>query len=159
MAQAGAGMLAVSVAVIISGCAGQKQTQEVNRLKADIGLLDQRVSQLERASLTQSAPMEWPSDAAVQPPQTPVAVPIAPSTTIDTPSKTQIQQALKNAGFYQGPIDGKIGSQTREAIQNFQAANGLKVDGVVGKQTWEKLSLYLDQSAVGEPIAAPDTIK
>ena len=31
-------------------------------------------------------------------------------------SPKQIQRALKSAGFYEGPIDGKIGSKTKEAI-------------------------------------------
>lgn len=55
----------------------------------------------------------------------------------------QIQTALKNAGFYRGPIDGKTGTQTKEAIKAFQRANNLKPDGVVGKQTWDKLKKYL----------------
>ncbi len=55
----------------------------------------------------------------------------------------QLQQALKSAGYYRGTLDGKIGSQTRSAIQAFQRDNGLKVDGVVGRQTWDKLRVYL----------------
>ena len=55
-----------------------------------------------------------------------------------------IQRALQNAGFYKGPIDGVIGPKTKEAIKEFQKANGLKADGVVGKRTWSKLSRYLD---------------
>jgi len=54
-----------------------------------------------------------------------------------------IQFALKNAGFYNGPIDGKIGKNTKKAIREFQKANGLKADGVVGKETKEKLAGYL----------------
>lgn len=56
----------------------------------------------------------------------------------------RIQRALKNTGFYKGPIDGNIGSQTRQAIKEFQKANGLKADGIVGRRTWEKLSKYLN---------------
>ena len=63
------------------------------------------------------------------------------STPTITPKR--IQQALRNAGFYKGPIDGKIGPQTKEAIKAFQKANDLKPDGIVGKRTWEKLSEYL----------------
>ena len=55
-----------------------------------------------------------------------------------------IQKALKNAGYYQGNLDGKIGSQTREAVRAFQRDNGLETDGVVGRQTWGKLKTYLD---------------
>lgn len=56
-----------------------------------------------------------------------------------------IQAALKSAGLYDGEIDGKIGSKTRNAIMEFQKNNGLKVDGVVGKNTWEILSKYLSE--------------
>lgn len=55
----------------------------------------------------------------------------------------QIQTALKNAGFYKGEIDGKIGHQTRVAIQSFQKAKDLDTDGIVGPKTWEELSKYL----------------
>lgn len=54
-----------------------------------------------------------------------------------------IQTALKNSGFYAGEIDGKIGKKTKEAIKEFQKANELKADGVVGKQTWIKLQKHL----------------
>ncbi|MCX5698798.1 MAG: peptidoglycan-binding protein [Candidatus Omnitrophica bacterium] len=54
-----------------------------------------------------------------------------------------IQLALKNAGFYNGHIDGKIGKSTKKAIKEFQKANDLKADGVVGKDTKEKLAGYL----------------
>ena len=54
-----------------------------------------------------------------------------------------IQAALKNAGYYQGAVDGKFGQMTATAIKEFQKANGLKADGVIGEQTWIKLSEYL----------------
>lgn len=56
-----------------------------------------------------------------------------------------IQTALKNAGFYTGAIDGKIGPKTKMAIEAFQKAKGLKVDGKVGPKTWAELSQYLMQ--------------
>jgi len=56
-----------------------------------------------------------------------------------------IQFALKNAGFYNGPIDGKIGKQTKKAIREFQSANGLKADGIVGPKTRDLLLQYLTQ--------------
>ena len=54
-----------------------------------------------------------------------------------------IQTALKNAGFYIGAIDGKIGPNSKKAIMEFQAAKGLKVDGKVGPKTWAELEKYL----------------
>jgi peptidoglycan hydrolase-like protein with peptidoglycan-binding domain len=59
------------------------------------------------------------------------------------PSPQQIQTCLKNAGLYTGAIDGKIGPKSKKAIKDFQAANGLVADGVVGKKTWAKLQEYL----------------
>lgn len=56
----------------------------------------------------------------------------------------QIQVALKNAGFYNGSIDGKIGSETKKAITEFQKANGLKADGIVGQQTWSRLKEFVN---------------
>ncbi|MFH1655629.1 MAG: peptidoglycan-binding domain-containing protein [Candidatus Omnitrophota bacterium] len=60
-------------------------------------------------------------------------------------SPKQIQRALKNAGFYQGPIDGKIGAKTKEAIVKFQKTKGFKADGIVGKRTSAALNKYLSQ--------------
>jgi len=60
-------------------------------------------------------------------------------------SLKQIQRALKSAGFYQGPVDGKIGPKTREAIVKFQKSKGLKADGIVGKRTSVELNKYLSR--------------
>ena len=57
----------------------------------------------------------------------------------------QIQKALKNSGYYQGPIDGKIGQRTQEAIRRFQKANGLKADGMIGRRTATALNKYLNK--------------
>ncbi|MCM8800654.1 MAG: peptidoglycan-binding protein [Candidatus Omnitrophica bacterium] len=59
------------------------------------------------------------------------------------PTVRDIQIALKNAGFNPGAIDGKMGRQTRQAIEAFQRANNLTVDGKVGKETWDLLKNYL----------------
>ncbi|MDD5154879.1 MAG: peptidoglycan-binding protein [Candidatus Omnitrophica bacterium] len=61
------------------------------------------------------------------------------------PTVKQIQTALKNAGYYSGAIDGKMGRKTREAVRAFQRANNLTVNGKVGRQTWNLLKGYLDR--------------
>ncbi|MDD5561565.1 MAG: peptidoglycan-binding domain-containing protein [Candidatus Omnitrophica bacterium] len=66
------------------------------------------------------------------------------------PTNIEIQTALKNAGFYSGNIDGKIGPKSKKAIEDFQSANGLKVDGKVGANTWGALSRYLNIASSSE---------
>ncbi len=63
------------------------------------------------------------------------------------PAITEIQTALKNAGFYNGKIDGQTGPVTKKAVETFQQANSLQVDGKVGPKTWLALSTYLSASA------------
>ncbi len=60
------------------------------------------------------------------------------------PSASEIQTALKKAGFYKGVVDGQIGTQTKEAIKKFQEANKINPDGVVGSRTWSAMSKYLE---------------
>jgi murein L,D-transpeptidase YcbB/YkuD len=60
----------------------------------------------------------------------------------DTPSKKDIQQTLKNAGYYTGEVDGKFGPQTEKAVKDFQDANNLVVDGKVGVNTWDKMRTF-----------------
>jgi len=63
------------------------------------------------------------------------------------PTPNDIQTALKNAGFYTGAIDGKIGPNSKKAITEFQKSNDLVVDGKVGPKTWAVLSRYLSSPA------------
>ena len=52
---------------------------------------------------------------------------------------------MKNAGFYAGSVDGKLGPRTKKAIAEFQQSKGLKADGRVGPKTWAELEKYLVQ--------------
>ena len=69
------------------------------------------------------------------------------------PTSKEIQTALKNAGYYTGEVDGKIGPLTKKSIKEFQAANNLEADSKVGSKTWAVLSNYLNPQAV-EPAPA-----
>jgi peptidoglycan hydrolase-like protein with peptidoglycan-binding domain len=53
----------------------------------------------------------------------------------------QAQCLLKYWGYSPGAIDGDFGSNTRSAVISFQTdICGLKVDGIVGANTWRALS-------------------
>jgi peptidoglycan hydrolase-like protein with peptidoglycan-binding domain len=73
------------------------------------------------------------------------------------PKVKEIQTALKNAGYYAGAIDGAVGPQTKKAIEGFQKANGLQVDGKVGPKTWAVLSAHLNPAPTADPAPADET--
>ena len=54
-----------------------------------------------------------------------------------------VQKALKKAGLDPGPVDGKAGRRTNEAILEFQKNSGLKPDGKIGVKTLRGLAEYL----------------
>ena len=67
-----------------------------------------------------------------------------PAISVESANRNKdIQIALKSAGYYTGAIDGNVGPKTKRAIEEFQAAKGLKVDGKVGPKTWNELEKYL----------------
>ena len=55
-----------------------------------------------------------------------------------------VQQALKNAGFDPGSLDGRAGAKTWAALKAFQKAKGLKPDGRAGLKTLRELAQYLN---------------
>jgi len=50
-----------------------------------------------------------------------------------------LQQELTDLNLYSGKIDGIYGKKTVEAVKRLQKANELKVDGIVGNSTIQKL--------------------
>ena len=100
-------------------------------------------------------PME-PAPAASMPMEPATAA--APAAPMDTTAESgagakvgsaqNIQQALKQAGFYQGAVDGKIGPKTQQAIKAFQQAHQLKVDGKVGPKTWAALQAHASAASL-----------
>ncbi|MDK2879890.1 MAG: hypothetical protein PWR06_2606 [Thermoanaerobacteraceae bacterium] len=51
----------------------------------------------------------------------------------------ELQSKLQSLGYNVGPIDGIFGPLTEKAVMQFQKDNKLKVDGIVGPQTYDML--------------------
>ena len=81
--------------------------------------------------------------------QAPTAVPATPSprptryTTLYLNDKGNavraLQNRLKELGYLTGNVDGTYGTKTKTAVEDFQRANGLKVDGIAGRATQQVL--------------------
>ncbi|RAP78397.1 cell wall hydrolase [Paenibacillus montanisoli] len=50
-----------------------------------------------------------------------------------------LQFRLQTLGYFKANITSTYGMATRNAVANFQRANGLKADGIAGPMTWGKL--------------------
>jgi peptidoglycan hydrolase-like protein with peptidoglycan-binding domain len=108
------------------------------------------------ADMTNSVPVvvENASAAASAEVTEPAMAPASAKDVTGKPTTKDIQQALKNAGLYDGKLDGHAGPKTKKAIEAFQTQNGLKADGKVGRKTWKLLSPYLNKTAeVANPSA------
>ncbi len=60
---------------------------------------------------------------------------------------TFVQTILKSLGFYTGALDGFYGSKTETAVADFQDAEHISSDGVVGPATFFHIGLHNQQSA------------
>ena len=124
--------LAGFVCVALVGCSTLKSGSG-SSLENRVQALESRVQTLESDSSAPSAVTTMSVGTSLS----------SSGVTIETMSKKDIQTALKNAGYYDGPVDGKIGQKSRTAIMDFQKDMGLKTDGIAGRQTKEKLLKYL----------------
>jgi peptidoglycan hydrolase-like protein with peptidoglycan-binding domain len=126
-------LMIVALFFFVSGCVttpvvnysgeNQQLKTQVSSLETQLGQLKQENSQL-RQQLQQQAAIKKE---------------------VRMPNASEIQAALKKAGFYKGPVDGQIGTQTKESIKKFQEANKINPDGVVGSKTWQLLLRYLEK--------------
>ena len=136
----------LSISMLVSGCLTFSSSQrprvetvkESEALRTHIAALENQISGLNRqiGVLTdRQQALESELIGARRQPTKPK--------TVTRLSKRQIQLALQSAGFYQGPIDGKIGPKTRTAVKDFQRSEGLKPDGLVGTKTKAALARVL----------------
>ena len=67
----------------------------------------------------------------------------------------QMQQRLITLGYLSGTADGKYGTDTAEAVYNFQKANGILRDGIAGAQTLAKLYSATAVTPTPRPTETP----
>ena len=124
--------LAAAFIVSLNGCASSRNKDlEIQGLRNQVSALESQPAKTEEVITTEEIVVVESSDKS--------------AVGKEGPSVKEIQTALKNAGYYQGAVDGKIGRKSRQAIREFQKANNLSADGVVGKKTWAVLKEYLDK--------------
>jgi len=63
-------------------------------------------------------------------------------------------QYLLTAQGHPVALDGIFGPLTKAAVEAFQAAYGLGVDGIVGNQTWPRLIVQVASGSTGDAVRA-----
>ena len=58
----------------------------------------------------------------------------------------EVQQKLRQWGYFAGTVDGIFGQATYDAVVRFQKKNGLKADGVAGEQTLAAMGISSGRS-------------
>ncbi|MFA4853780.1 MAG: peptidoglycan-binding domain-containing protein [Candidatus Omnitrophota bacterium] len=136
-------LLLVLGMIFVSSLSGCATTRKNNKLEIQ-GLRNQ-VSALESQLSAKDEEINSLRESALKSSEMPAKTEQRSGEVKEHPKAKQIQTALKNAGYYQGAVDGKIGKGTREAIKAFQKANNLPADGKVGKKTWAVLKNSLEE--------------
>jgi Ca-activated chloride channel family protein len=54
----------------------------------------------------------------------------------------RLQQSLKDAGAYKGPIDGNYDADVKQAVEAYQRSKNLSADGVAGAATMDAMGAY-----------------
>ncbi len=65
---------------------------------------------------------------------------------------SSVQQRLQRLGYYDGTVDGAMGSQTSAAIRRYQLAERLKVTGELNTQTLKSLGVSAPATAPSYPV-------
>jgi len=154
----------IGISLMLFGC-GKKQ-QSLEELQAPMSIETLGSMNSQNTATTPAAPVQAVGG------QSAIAVPVASVTEVPVavsaagnamdalppagpyqPAVRDIQTALKNAGFYSGNVDGKLGPRSKAAIQEFQKAHGLTADGKVGPKTWMALEKYLVAPAAATTVS------
>ncbi len=150
-------LLTILLMVTVSGCATARKSADINSVQSRMVALEQELdgkdSEIEKLRDEVDSLSSELKDRQTD--QLRSAIHSTTTTNYTTNSSRegiirvnvsaeQVQTALAGAGYYSGPIDGKIGRKTKQAIAEFQRGHRLKADGIVGQKTWVELEAYLN---------------
>ena len=147
-------VLTLGLVIYLVGCGKKQQpiseTQEPISIE-ELGKFDASIQTVPEV-MTKTAPAVTVTPSSAVPPAQTKAAEVKleqlPPSGPYRPTVHEIQTALKNAGYYTGLVDGKKGPMTKKAIEDFQRANNLGVDGKVGIKTWDVLKPHLNPAPV-----------
>ena len=130
-----------------------KAFQKKNGLKTDGVAGSATQSLLSSGDALASGATATPAPTATA---TPAPTYTIPATTVKLNSQgtdaSTVQSRLKELGYYKGKVDGKFGVLSVAALKKFQAANGLKDDGIAGSATLARL--FSDTGALANGASA-----
>lgn len=129
---------------VITGC---KKKESESPFKNQLPEDNATITISSTEDMAEPMALEQGKESMVAASTTPIESTGVDSSTSTAPAPEAVQTALKNAGYYNGEIDGKIGPKSKEAVLSFQKDNGLTADGKVGPKTWAKLKPHLDQQS------------
>lgn len=67
----------------------------------------------------------------------------------------EIQEALRQSGYYHGECDGIYDPETAQAVKQFQLEDGLAPDGMVRYHVWLRLAATLEKKVAAPKIPPP----
>jgi len=143
---------------VVAGCSTTKAPSDLSRMQIKVGQLERGISDRDQTIADLKYEVESLSAQVNALRSKPRSKTIGKSSRTTKSSTTssksgiirvsasskQVQSALKNAGYYSGPIDGKVGGKTKLAISEFQKDHDLTTDGIIGKKTWAELKYYIE---------------
>ena len=157
-------LIIVVFAGFLTGCATTQQPNALSQLQIKVAQLEHKVEDRDQEISDLKYEIQNLSNQTQKSEsETPMVIPMDKNDSVDVVSDSssetkdegiirvdasaqQVQKALKNAGYYNGNVDGKMGPNTQKAIEKFQKDHNLKSDGIIGKKTWQELKTYLSNS-------------
>jgi zinc D-Ala-D-Ala carboxypeptidase len=138
-------LLCVGIALLVPRAIGAYQTLDIER----------------NATPTPTADTSSMLSVTIDPNNTPAPTAMVLKRGMKSDAVRDMQQKLKDLGYYAGTVDGQFGDGTAEAVKLFQAQHGLAADGFAGEATLTLLNSGSAQIYVPTPTpsATPSVIR